>query len=105
MNQKTDLVDKLETLFNIEAEDTTRLGYLTPRELEVLASVALGYKNRTIAGDLNISPKTLDVHRGNIFRKLQTKSVVTAANMLIFRNAAATLGEVLPPLAKPQADG
>lgn len=43
---------------------------LTDREREVLILIAEGYTNREIAQMLNVSPKTVDVHRTNIMQKL-----------------------------------
>ncbi|MCI0684897.1 MAG: response regulator [Gemmataceae bacterium] len=52
-----------------------RISSLTPRELEVLDQMVAGKKNRTIAEELGISTKTLDIHRANIMRKMKTKTV------------------------------
>ena len=52
-----------------------RIASLTPRELEVLDQMVAGKKNRQIAEQLGISTKTLDIHRANIMRKMQTKTV------------------------------
>jgi two-component system response regulator FixJ len=52
-----------------------RLASLTQRELEVLDLMVKGRKNKVIAEELGISPKTLDIHRGNIMRKMKTKTV------------------------------
>ena len=46
------------------------LGELTPREREVLALMAEGHSNHGICERLFLSPKTLEGHVGNIFRKL-----------------------------------
>lgn len=46
------------------------LDRLTPREREVAEHLAGGKNVRTIAGDLGISPKTIEVHRKKIFDKL-----------------------------------
>ena len=51
---------------------------LTPRELEVLASVATGRTNREIAGELFISEKTVARHVSNIFMKLGLSSRAAA---------------------------
>ncbi len=45
-------------------------GSLTDREREVLILIAEGYSNQQIAVTLHISPKTVEVHRGNIMTKL-----------------------------------
>jgi two-component system response regulator FixJ len=48
---------------------------LTPRETQVLDLMVAGELNRKIAADLGISTKTLDIHRANIMRKMQTKTI------------------------------
>lgn len=52
-----------------------KISSLTPREVEVLDLMVAGKKNRKIAEELGISTKTLDIHRANIMRKMQTKTV------------------------------
>jgi FixJ family two-component response regulator len=48
---------------------------LTPREREVLGSVARGRLNKQIAYDLGISEVTVKLHRGNVMRKMQSPSI------------------------------
>lgn len=48
---------------------------LTRREKEVLALIGSGLKTQQIADRLKLSPKTVDVHRGNIKHKLEIESV------------------------------
>ena len=43
---------------------------LTEREMEVLRATASGQPNKTIGGNLTISPQTVQVHLRNIFLKL-----------------------------------
>lgn len=47
---------------------------LTKREREILKLIAEGYKNREIAEDLCISPKTVEKHRSNLMKKLDLHS-------------------------------
>jgi len=54
-------------------------GPLTDRELEVLRLVASGMTNRSIAGKLHISEKTVARHLSNIFMKLDLSSRTAAA--------------------------
>ncbi|MFH1017139.1 MAG: response regulator transcription factor [Pseudomonadota bacterium] len=51
-------------------EETSTSRDLTPRELEVLRLVAEGHTNQAIADCLNLSRKTVDVHRTRLMRKL-----------------------------------
>lgn len=47
-----------------------QLGRLTAREQEVLDGLACGYPNKTIAYDLGISARTVEVYRANVMDKL-----------------------------------
>ncbi|MDO4263598.1 MAG: response regulator transcription factor [Deinococcus sp.] len=47
---------------------------LSPRELEVLRAAARGGSNKEIARTLGISPRTVQVHLGNVFSKLNVGS-------------------------------
>lgn len=55
-----------------------QLGLLTARELEVLDGLACGYPNKTIAYDLGISARTVEVYRANVMEKLGVKSFADA---------------------------
>jgi two-component system, NarL family, response regulator NreC len=66
---KEDYVNELEAK---GAEDTWDL--LTDREREILQLVAEGNTNKEIAAVLNISPFTIDTHRGHILQKLNLHS-------------------------------
>lgn len=54
---------------------------LTPREREVLALVTTGLMNKLIAAELGVSEITVKVHRGNIMRKMQTRSLANLARI------------------------
>jgi two-component system, LuxR family, response regulator FixJ len=56
----------------------TRLQALTPREREVLDGLAQGLPNKTIAYDLGISPRTVEIHRANLMTKLGVRSLSEA---------------------------
>lgn len=53
-----------------EAEALVRVAALTPREREVLEGLAQGYPNKTIAYDLGVSSRTVEVHRASLMTKL-----------------------------------
>jgi two-component system response regulator FixJ len=52
-----------------------RLQSLTPRERDVLDGLAQGLPNKTIAYDLGISPRTVEIHRANLMIKLGVRSL------------------------------
>jgi DNA-binding CsgD family transcriptional regulator len=51
---------------------------LTPRELEVLRSIAAGKTNKSIAAELFVSERTIDRHVSNILTKLEVSSRAAA---------------------------
>lgn len=55
-----------------------RLQVLTPRERDVLEGLAQGLPNKTIAYDLGISPRTVEIHRANLMTKLAVRSLSEA---------------------------
>jgi two-component system response regulator FixJ len=59
-----------------EAEDI--LSILTAREREVLEGLAQGLPKKTIAYDLGISPRTVEVYRANLMAKLDVHSLSDA---------------------------
>ena len=66
-----------KTLFSTGERNAA--GPLTGREVQVLRLVAAGMTNRGIAGELEISEKTVARHLSNIFTKLDLSSRTAAA--------------------------
>jgi two-component system, NarL family, nitrate/nitrite response regulator NarL len=66
----------LEPLLGAVAQPAPPGEPLTPRELEVLQLVAHELPNKLIADRLNISERTVETHRRNIFQKTGTQTVV-----------------------------
>jgi DNA-binding CsgD family transcriptional regulator len=56
---------------------------LTPREVEVLRLVAQGLTNSKVASELVISPRTVNTHLSNTYRKLNTSSREVATRFAI----------------------
>ena len=59
-----------------------RLEELTERESHVMRLVVEGLPNKLIADQLDISVRTVEVHRARVFDKMQVKSAVELANLL-----------------------
>ena len=64
--------DRLQTS---AADAVVQLASLTNRERDVVGGLILGHPNKTIAFDLGISPRTVEIHRGNLMRKLGAASL------------------------------
>ena len=58
------------------------LATLTPREREVAGLVAEGLLNKVIAERLGIAEKTVQIHRGQVCRKLKVRSAVEISRIL-----------------------
>lgn len=58
-----------------------RLASLTPREQEVLPLVVAGLLNKQAAAELGISEVTLQIHRGNIMKKMRAGSLAELVRM------------------------
>jgi len=86
--EKQTLIASLEEGFNrLSKKEAThdrrknaevRLQALTPRERDVLNGLAQGLPNKTIAYDLGISPRTVEIHRANLMTKLEVRSLSEA---------------------------
>ena len=63
---------------------------LTPHELQVALVVAGGLTNREAALQLFLSPKTIDFHLRNIYRKLDIRSRTELANLIAQNGGART---------------
>jgi len=64
-----------------------KLQTLTPREAEILEGLIAGLPNKTIAYDLNISARTVEVHRANIMTKMQAANLAELVRMVfLFRS-------------------
>ena len=86
------LVDRIEQALALSNERlasqalsagvASRLAELTERERDVLRLVVEGLPNKLIADQLDISVRTVEVHRSRVFEKMNVKSAVELANLL-----------------------
>lgn len=63
------------------ASINARFASLSEREKEVLSGVVAGLANKTIAFDLDISPRTVEVHRANVMAKMDARSLPELVRM------------------------
>jgi two-component system response regulator FixJ len=66
------------------AEARARLGELTARELQIARALAEGLSAPAIAERLSISPRTVEAHRNNLFRKLDLSSAAVLAQLVLW---------------------
>jgi FixJ family two-component response regulator len=88
-----DLIDRINRALDrdranraaLRERDTIRkrMGQLTPREREVLHLVTQGKANKVIAGDLNVSQRTVEIHRARVMEKMGASSLAHLVRMVI----------------------
>src|SRR5215831_16320566 len=65
------------------AQVQARLATLTNREREVLEGLVVGKPNKVIAGDLAISPRTVEIYRANVMTKMEAASLSELVRMAL----------------------
>ncbi|USQ94481.1 response regulator transcription factor [Caulobacter sp. RL271] len=89
--EQADLIDAIERgLERLQVAETkvlraneaaTILAGLSPRELDVFKGMVRGLPNKSIAFDLGISPRTVEVHRANLMTKLGVRNLSEALRL------------------------
>ena len=80
---------------NSDALDAaSRVASLSPRERQVLVFVADGLITKTIAFELGLSVRTIEVHRERAIRRLGVRTMIEAVRLLTLATASAPLMDV-----------
>ena len=82
-----DRAKKLGRISEQEAQISARLALLSERERQVLDGLVAGNANKTIAHELGISPRTVEVYRANLMSKMQAKSLSELIRMTLTARA------------------
>jgi two-component system response regulator FixJ len=73
------------------AAATVQLATLSRREFQVLSALAAGQQQKTIAYDLGISVRTVEVHRARMMRRLGTRSLAEAVRVIVLAGLDSTV--------------
>lgn len=78
--------------YNHHATVQARMDLLTPRERQVLDGVFEGFSNKEIARQLQISHKTVELHRSNLMAKMHADSLAQLVRMRMQMEAVTEIG-------------
>ncbi len=67
----------------VRDEARARIDSLTPRERAVLDQLVIGNANKVIAYELQISPRTVEIYRANVMKKMQADSLPHLVRMAL----------------------
>jgi len=91
-----DLTDRIHEALSIDLRNRAlldekdmiraRLAALTPREIQVLRLVALGKSNKAIAGDLELSQRSVELHRAHLMDKMGASSLAHLVRMTMIED-------------------
>jgi two-component system, LuxR family, response regulator FixJ len=96
--REQELLEKIARAFVLDKENregllqrqaiASRLQSLTPRELDVLRLMIEGKANKVIAIDLDISQRTVEIHRARVMEKLEAHSLAHLVRMVMAVDAS-----------------
>lgn len=69
------------------ADVRRRLDELSEREHQVMRRIVAGMPNKTIAFELDISPRTVEVHRANVMTKMRARNLPELVRMVLVADA------------------
>ncbi len=73
--------EQVTSLRRKKVDAQTRIKKLSPRENQVLDLLVEGQSNKMIARHLDISPRTVEIHRSNMMAKLETEHAAGAVRI------------------------
>jgi two-component system response regulator FixJ len=76
VNRALEISEKHQERSHLVQEANRRIAGLTEREVQVFRLLLEGHQNKRIAADLNCSRRTVEIHRANVFRKLEVRNLV-----------------------------
>jgi DNA-binding NarL/FixJ family response regulator len=86
MNGKNYVCDEIKNILSDQALQLEPTGpdikELSLREIEIIRLIKEGNSSKEIAAQLNISPRTAEVHRHNILKKLKLKNTASLINFI-----------------------
>jgi|SRR5450631_2140407 len=78
----SEVKNMLSGKFLQQDEQEPDINILSERELQVVQLISGGHTSKEIAEDLHISPKTVEVHRHNVLRKMKLKNTICLLNYI-----------------------
>ena len=88
-----ELLDRIQAALNANREQQDdielrrsvkeRYETLTPREGEVMSAVVKGHANKVIAMDLDLSQRTVEIHRARVMEKMQVRSLAELVKLSV----------------------
>ncbi|MGI9342025.1 MAG: response regulator transcription factor [Gammaproteobacteria bacterium] len=88
-----ELLDRIQVALNANREQQDdielkrsvkeRFDSLTPRESEVMSAVVKGHANKVIAMDLDLSQRTVEIHRARVMEKMQVRSLAELVKLSV----------------------
>ncbi len=88
-----ELIDRIKEVLEDDAENRAdrleksevikRMETLTERENEVMEQVVAGKANKVVAIDLNVSQRTVEIHRANVMEKMKAKSLAQLVRLVM----------------------
>ena len=92
--QAKDVLDTIERVLEASsstvtnAKDDALLSKLSKREVEVLSLLVQGKQNKVVARELEISPRTVEVHRARIMQRLEATSFAELVRLAVMSGLA-----------------